>query len=91
MGEFTNGTLPVKTPERSLVAETQAIPPGFCFASYSASSFGAERTGLSWRAVQIFSGVRGMSRWRMPCRDSASMTALTRAGVTPIVADSPRP
>ena len=29
MGEFTNGTLPVKTPERSLVAKTQAKPPGF--------------------------------------------------------------
>jgi hypothetical protein len=32
------GSLVAKTPERSLVAETQAIPPGFCFAADSARS-----------------------------------------------------
>jgi beta-N-acetylhexosaminidase len=45
----------------------------------------------SWMAVQIFSAVSGMSRCRTPYGWSAFITALTRAGVTPIVPLSPIP
>jgi hypothetical protein len=42
-------------------------------------------------AVQIFSAVSGMSRCRTPYGLSAFITALTSAGVTPIVPLSPIP
>src|SRR5205814_8288328 len=42
-------------------------------------------------ARQTRSGRRGMSRWRTPKGPSASTTALTIAGVDPIVAASPIP
>ena len=40
---------------------------------------------------QIFSGVAGMSRWVMPNGERASTTALTTAGVEPMVPASPMP
>ena len=42
-------------------------------------------------ACQIFSGVRGMSRWRIPRWARASMTALWAAGMAAIVPASPMP
>src|SRR6267378_1319784 len=42
-------------------------------------------------ARQIFSDVSGMSMCLTPSGDSASMTALTAAGVDPIVPASPMP
>ena len=42
-------------------------------------------------ACQIFWGVRGMSRWRMPRWARASITALWAAGMAPIVPASPMP
>src|ERR1044071_5686867 len=41
--------------------------------------------------LQIFCGVSGMSMWLMPNGASASTTALTIAGVDPIVPASPMP
>ena len=42
-------------------------------------------------ADQTFSGVMGMSRWRIPHGDSASITALCTAAVAPMLPDSPLP
>src|SRR5215472_18573504 len=40
---------------------------------------------------QIFSGVSGISTWRTPSGESASITEFTMAGVEPIVPASPTP
>src|SRR5205809_1655760 len=45
----------------------------------------------SFMARQIFSGFRGISRWRTPKGASASTTAFTMAGVEAIVPASPTP
>ena len=42
-------------------------------------------------ARQTRSGVRGMSMWRTPRWESASMTAFCTAGMAPMVPDSPKP
>src|SRR5205807_4030662 len=49
------------------------------------------RSRASRSAPAIRSGVSGMSRWWTPRRLKASTTALTTAGVDPIVAASPMP
>src|SRR5438309_8565881 len=49
------------------------------------------RARASRSAPAIRSGVSGISRWRIPERLRASTTALTTAGVDPIVAASPMP
>src|SRR5262249_10008707 len=54
---------------------------------------GARNHGLPSFCIsrQIFSGLSGMSTWRTPNGSSASITALTMAGVAPIVPASPTP
>ena len=42
-------------------------------------------------AIQTFCPLTGMSMWRTPRCDTASMTALCTAGVEPMVPDSPMP
>jgi len=49
------------------------------------------RDETSWIARQTRSGVNGMSRWRTPSGESASMTAFAIAGAAPIVPASPTP
>ncbi len=61
------------------------------FACPHCTTIRAGQPRAPWIAVQIFSGVSGMSRCLMPYGRSASMTALTRAGSTPIVPLSPMP
>ena len=81
--------LPRQRPGRRRAAR----PHGSSITASSAQPRPARSEGQrgSWIAVQIFSGVSGMSRWRTPYGRRASITALTRAGVTPIVPLSPMP
>ena len=56
-----------------------------------ASERGRQLTPFSWRMVQTFWGVSGISMWRTPRCHKASTTALAIAGGAPTVADSPTP
>lgn len=46
---------------------------------------------IYFRELQTRSGLNGISIWRMPKSESASITAFTTAGVEPILPDSPIP
>ena len=52
---------------------------------------GGAPASASLTAFQTRSGVHGMSTWRMPRWDRASITAFCTAGVAPIVPASPMP